>query len=52
LAGGRKFHGMDALDHGPYSLHASYRPCGDDSRLVPPTGQPLALAIRTCQRAP
>ena len=44
LPAGRKFRGMDALDHGPYSLHAGYRPCGGDSRLVPPpAGQLLAL---------
>jgi hypothetical protein len=31
-------------DHGPYSLHTRYRPCGDDSRVVPPpAGRPLAL---------
>ena len=53
LAAGRKFHGVDALYHGPYSLHTRYRPCGGDSRLVPPTaGQPLALAIRTCRHTP
>ena len=44
LAAGGKFCGMDALDHGPYWLHAGCRPCGDGSRLVPPpAGQPLAL---------
>jgi hypothetical protein len=40
---------MDVLDHGPYWLHARYRPCGDDSRLVPPpTGHlPAETAARS-----
>jgi len=38
LAAGHKFHSMDAPDHGPYSLHARCRPCGGDSRVVPPAG--------------
>jgi len=53
LAAGRKFHSVDALDHGPYSLHAGYRPHGDDSRLVPAARRPaIGFAIRSCQHTP